>query len=278
MANKFLRRAALKSEFKIKGLVTRRVPNRVDPFASPVARKPILHCCYHKVGTVWFSRVLRGIAAEFGLRYGAGATYSQILRFERQQDSDVFLDLGSHVRTAELGDFVGSHMIRDPRDMVVSGYFYHKWTDETWANIPLAEYRGQTYREHLNNISEPEGLAEEIRRMAFWVPHMASWNFNDDRFYEIRYEEIIKDEERVFKGMFEHFGFHSKAVEKCLRVCRKYSFRRMVPAASDGKRSHLRSGKSGEWQHHFHEEHRSLFKSLYPGALEALGYEKDDNW
>ena len=33
-------------------------------------------------------------------------------------------------------------MIRDPRDVIVSGYFYHQWTDEPWANEPRPELGG----------------------------------------------------------------------------------------------------------------------------------------
>jgi hypothetical protein len=240
----------------------------------------IIHCCYHKVGTVWFGRVLREVAAEYGMRFSAGSDYGKIRRFEQQRDSDIFLDLGSHVDLDKLPDYVGSHMIRDPRDVVVSGYFYHLWTDEAWANLPLAEFRGMSYREYLNSVDQNEGLLTEIRRVSFWVPHMVNWDYQNPRVFEIRYEDILQAEETTFGELFAHYGFSEEAVERCCRIAARYSFRSLSKGAGTSGRvkSHLRSGRSGEWRELFHEEHKQLFKELYPGAVAALGYEKDDSW
>lgn len=248
--------------------------DRLNPFEGDT-RPALVHCCYHKVGTVWFLRVLRDVAAHFGMRFGVGETYEQIRDFEVNHSFDLFLDYGSHVHLDELGDYRGSHMIRDPRDMVVSGYFYHLWTSEAWAHFPRAEYRTMSYQQYLNSLSKEEGLIEEMREMAFWFNHMADWNYDDPNIYEIRYEEILQDEERIMGELFEHYGFTPDAVETSRRIAQRYTFKRM---AGSGARSHLRSGRTGEWQEHFDEVHRSTFKELFPGVLEKLGYERDAKW
>ncbi len=260
------------------GLAVKRVIRR--PFArylSPfkgTGRPTIIHCGYHKVGTVWFARVLREVAATYGMSFAMGNDYGSIHRFETEQGADVFMDIGSHVNLALLLDYVGSHMIRDPRDMVVSGYFYHLWTDEQWANLPMAEYRGRSYREYLNSLSEEEGLLAEIRRVSFWVPHMVKWDYSNPRIFEIRYEDIRKNEDETFHGMFRHYGFTDGAVTECCRIAKKYTFERL----SEGTGSHLRSGRIGEWRERFQQSHKDLFKRCYPGAVVKLGYEPDDGW
>jgi hypothetical protein len=270
----------LRAGYELKRITRRPFARRLTPFVQGREPTVIIHCCYHKVGTVWFGRVLREVAAQFGLTYGAGSTYREIREFETSRNPKIFLDVGSHVQLESLGNYVGSHMIRDPRDLVVSGYFYHRWTSEAWANLPMAEFRGRTYKEYLNDLGQDEGLIAEIRRVAFWVSHMAAWNFENDRIFEIRYEEIIVDEDPVFEGLFKHYGFGEKAISKSRDIARKYSIRRLkkAPKGEDDQKSHLRSGRVGEWRKYFKAEHKKLFKELYPGVMAKLGYENSDDW
>ena len=275
----FLYRAWLRAGTEFKARTRRPFADVLSPFVKRNDVPMIIHCCYHKVGTVWFGRVLREIAAEFGLRLGSGANYDLIREFETEANSDVFMDFGSHVNLSLLPRrYKASHMVRDPRDLVVSGYFYHRWTGEAWANLPRAEYRGMSYRQHLNYVSKHEGLLAEIRRNSFWIPHMAGWKYAGPDCYEIRYEDIIRDEVPVLRGMFRHYEFREEAVERSLAIARKYSFETLKAKGGAGEKSHLRSGKVSEWREHFEPEHIALFKELYPGAVVRLGYEAADDW
>ena len=40
----------------------------------------------------------------------------------------------------------------------------------------------------------------------------------------------------------------------------------------------FRSGKTGEWNQYFKDEHKELFKEVAGDLLINLGYEKDKNW
>jgi hypothetical protein len=272
-------RAMWRAETEFKSRTRRPFTRTLSPFVDRNDAPVLIHCCYHKVGTVWFGRILRHLAAEYGMRYGEGEDYDGIHRFETQADSDVFIDYGSHVDLAALPRrYRASHMIRDPRDLVVSGYFYHRWTEEPWANLPLAEYRGMSYRQYLNSIPKSEGLLEEIRRNAFWISHMASWKFAGPRVFEIRYEDIIEDEEPVFRAMFAHYEFRPDVIERAVAITRRYSFETIKAKGGSGEKSHLRSGRSGEWREHFEPAHVELFKALYPGAVTRLGYEAGGDW
>ncbi|CAI5961884.1 unnamed protein product, partial [Closterium sp. NIES-65] len=52
--------------------------------------------------------------------------------------------------------------VRDPRDVVVSGYFYHKTTQEPWVHEPRSEYGGKSYQQMLNNVSKSAGINMEV--------------------------------------------------------------------------------------------------------------------
>ena len=268
-----LEKVLLRAGPALKRIARRPFARRLSPFRGS-ERPTLIHCCYHKVGTTWFSRVLRDVAATHGLRFAIGRDYAAIQRLESARDVDVFLDAGCHVELDAIGPFVGSHMLRDPRDVVVSAYFYHRWTHETWANLPLAQYRNMTYREYLNHVDEQEGIATEIVRAEFWIRQMLRWDYADPRFFEIRYEEIRVNEPETFRQLFAHYGFHDAAVERCCRIAAKYTFERRA----GGPGTHLRSGAIGEWRDRFRSFHKDLFKRRYPGALERLGYEKDESW
>lgn len=273
-----LYRGVLRANRDFKALTRRPFSRWLSPFSNPNDRPLIIHSCYHKVGTVWFGRILRDVAAEFGLSFQSGYSYDAIQRYENEKDSDVFLDLGSHVDLSLLHPYRGSHMIRDPRDLVVSAYFYHKWTHETWANLPLAEYKGMTYKRYLNSISKKDGLSLEIRRSEFWIRHMADWDFTNPRTLEIRYEDIMSDEESIFRRLFAHYTFSPHAVDRSCAIARRYGFKALRARGGSGEKSHLRSGRAGEWREHFEDDHVALFKRMYPGVLVRLGYEKADDW
>ena len=102
--------------------------------------------------------------------------------------------------------------------------------------------------------------------------------------YEIKYEDIIVDEQPIFREMFTHYGFSKKAVDRCCRIAEKYSIKRLKKkgekkdSVKNQGGSHIRSGKTGEWKELFKYEHKKLFKELYPNTPFRLGYEKDDSW
>jgi hypothetical protein len=270
-----LRKVLLRAGVEFKRLSRRPFSGALNPFEG--SRHPvIIHCCYHKAGTKWFVRVMREVAAHFGLDYSTGSEYESIRALEEGRTRGVFMDYGSHVRLDTLGDYIGSHMIRDPRDMVVSGYFFHLWTSEPWAALPLAEHRGMSYREYLNSLDQEEGLLVEIRRMSFWVNHMLDWDYQNPNMFEIRYEDIMEDEEATFRNMFQHYGFTPAAVDASCRIAARYTFKKMSEPGA--LQSHLRSGKAGEWKQFFGAAHRRLFKELYPGAVVRLGYEGSKDW
>lgn len=181
----------------------------------------------------------------------------------------------------QIGLFRGSHMIRDPRDIAVSAYHYHLWTEEKWVHVPREEYSGRTYQEYLNSLDRSDGLSAEIRRLAAGLfKGMGAWDYAQPEFIELRYEDVIVDPTTWFACVFRHYGFTEEAVENSVAISEKFSFSK-VSGRSMGevdKVSHLRSGRPGQWREEFSAEHVSLFKELTGDLIVRLGYESDDRW
>lgn len=137
----------------------------------------------------------------------------------------------------------------------------------------------------IKNISAPsardDGLAAEIRWAAKGtISEMTAWNYDQPDFLELRYEDLIQDEASGFVRIFQHYGFNDSAIERCLDIVERRSFKNVTGRGLGEAEAnqHLRSGKVGEWDDHFTDEHRALFKELAGQDLIALGYERDDGW
>ena len=298
----FCRHAIVNRLQPVKQFLRRRVRS---PFAGYGPRPLIVHGTYHKMGTLWFQNVLTAVARDYSMRFTishhkAGEDpdlMSEVSHEEPPLGTDVFMQSHSQLNCDRLPPFVGSHMIRDPRDVVVSGYYYHLWCNEPWVNkpikldasdLPMQRHliaTGRTdsisYKRLLNSVGREEGISLEIRRFSQTdMRRVASWNYHDPRFYEIKYCELIRDEDRVFYELCKHYGFTDHAAERSVEIARSFSFKSVAKRDFGKKRNngHLRSGQSGQWREEFNDEHKQLFKDWHGLDLIKLGYESDLNW
>ena len=248
---------------------------RGGPFPRPEDRKLIVHCAHHRVGSAWFTRVLSAIAEEYGLRF------QNCKQAELRRGTDVFLEDHSLVDLTRLPVHRGSHMVRDPRDVVVSRYFFHLWTKETWAHAPQPEYDGRSYLEYLNSLDQEAGILAEIDKFVdYGLGHMANWNYQNQDFLELRYEDLIRDEDGEFRRLFLHYGFSPAAVERSTQIAKQFSFERQTKrkVGQVEARSHLRSGRPGEWRDVLSDRQKARCKEVFGDVLIKLGYETGYDW
>lgn len=101
-------------------------------------KNQIIHCSYHKCLTMYYHRVMswmfnRIIRGSSGYRHFDSRIdefYDKVGDFRVASINNRALDL------EKLGNDIRiTRFVRDPRDMVVSGYFYHKRGAENWCNI-----------------------------------------------------------------------------------------------------------------------------------------------
>jgi hypothetical protein len=234
----------------------------------------VVHCAHHKVGTVWWGNILRGVAEHCALRF------AEISSAEDPSAADVYLFQHSrHFNRSRFAGrpFRGTHMIRDPRDVLVSGYFYHLWTDERWANLPDVRYDGRSYREELGRRDRHDGLLLEMERMCLrgQLQEMLAWDYSQPEFLELKYENVIMDEAQSFDRAFRHFGFRDREVRAGLDIVERMSFNR-VSGRDVGEvvaANHLRSGRPGDWRAHLTTDHLDRWEELAGDALTRLGYD-----
>lgn len=119
-----------------------------------------------------------------------------------------------------------------------------------------------------------EGTSQEI------ITEMAAWDYNNPHFLEIKYEDIIHNESEVFYQIFKHYQFSEPAIQNCLKIAEKFSFKNKSRCKKGeiNNKSHLRSGRTGEWLEIFTNRHKERFKELFGDVLIKLGYETNNDW
>ena len=208
----------------------------------------------------------------------------------------------------ERGDYRGFHVIRDPRDIVVSGYFSHLHSH------PITEYNSKqmsAWREQLAAAALEEGLLLELGFEAENFANLRGWDYTNPQVLELRYEGLIDDPLAAFTQAFAFWGLSSPrlglptlaalAVDRwrqkragrpmprreslpapLLRhIVTRNAFERKAGGRSQGEedaRHHYRKGVAGDWRNHFTPRVTAAFKDRYGDLLVALGYETSLDW
>lgn len=240
----------------------------------------IVVCTHHKTGSVWMANIFRALKRHEKLQLHSRG------QAELPAAADIFLQDHSkvdfkalQVRFAKRG-VRAVHVIRDPRDVVISGAFYHVKTVEKWANNPKKEYGGRSYRQAIS------ALSSDYDKLVFEMDHaggktireMLAWNYDQkDVCFEARYEDLIVDRDlKVFTPMMQFLGYEGARLETALKFVRDLSL--FGGAAGSDPADHIRSGEGRQWVNVFTPELKAAFQQRFPDALQRLGYEAGDKW
>lgn len=246
----------------------------VAAMASPPVVLPnrVLVGTHHKTGTVWMLRIFQRICREMRLRleHGHGS--------QCHDACDVYVSYDSRCGWQDsIRPWRGLHLIRDPRDVIVSAAFYHATSTERWLHVKRAEFGGLTYCEKINSYPSIDDrisfeMEHDSRRT---VEQLSGWDYSNPRFFEATYESLLADEDlRTFHDIFTFLGFPGRSIPRCLRAAYANSlFSGRVRASG-----HVRSGRVQQWRQHLGPHHRKRFLSLFGDVLVRLGYEADDSW
>ncbi|ACB51554.1 hypothetical protein cce_2204 [Crocosphaera subtropica ATCC 51142] len=273
---------------------------------------------HHKCATQWIQGILREIANEMGLVYGHAHNEEifnyDLQEFLKQRKFDIFSYTNAKYQyIKDFHNFRGFHVIRDPRDIVVSAYYSHLYSHPVDNYDQLKEER-----EILQKVSKDDGLMQEIEFNQGVLEDMESWNYNQDHVMEIKLEDLSRDSYATFVDIFRFLGIVSESrptyqerwnyllaitsrktqekllnnpiinvsltkipYETALGIIYENRFQKKTKGRTIGTedvKSHYRKGVAGDWKNHFNDEHIKVFKKKYSNLLIKLGYENDDNW
>ena len=247
----------------------------------------LIHCSYHKCLTVYFGRIMNEVFNRC-LPWSSGYRHynSHLENFYDGFHKHRIASINNRALDLErLGRFRISRFIRDPRDLVVSGYFYHKRGAEDWLTIESPteadwyfangcvpeDFRatGTSFAKYLQSIPQEEGLLAELEFRTLHLESMARWPAKHSQIVTYRYEDVVGNESSVFRDLFDFYGLGP--IERRLGswFANRYSI------GKRGADPHVRNPASGQWRKHFTPRVRQAFDAKYAGLIRLLGYPAD---
>ncbi len=251
---------------------------------------------YHKSGTSLFARVMPKVAAALGLRIGT--LYGLVW------DIDPHFDIGllphSLLASPLTRPYRAIRVIRDPRDIWVSGYLYHRHTQEPWCvntdfdptppiRVPRVDYGfqhrperwkrkylaalgGKSYQQNLLDRDRDAGLAFELAGYtACTLEAMRAWRSPSPDTLDIRLEDFSSGYDAAMLRVFRHLGLSDDDCALAVELARSEDIARMDDAAI-ANRPQIHSRTISKWAGFLTGEQIARFEQLHGDLILGLGY------
>lgn len=170
-------------------------------------------------------------------------------------------------------------MIRDLRDIAVSGAFYGAYKDKSHRLHHYLNSLSSDDERLMASIAGIDGhlLADGIRSKS-WGEHAEGflpW-FDDDACLVIRFEDLIGEsgggsrsrQLQAISSIAAHLGVSLD----------EESLAKIADNAFSTRSRTYRKGQIGDWQNHFNEEHKRVFQQTAGDALIRMGYVENSEW
>ena len=251
----------------------------------PIKGRIRVQCGYHKCLTMYFRRVSKKIAMWNNPFRGEFRHFFHRLDefYEDCEDYSICSVSGHCLDLDDFEDIRAVHIIRDPRDMIISGYFYHKRAGEPWCNyinptdddwsvvnasVPSSLPENTSFAEYLNAVSVEDGLAAEIEFRQNHFESMMKWATDDPRVLTVKYEDILGNEAETFRRIYKFYDFPLHT-----RLAASWYASRYSAKSNRRLATHIRNPNHGQWREMFTPKLAQMFNEKHGSLLEKYGYE-----
>jgi len=243
----------------------------------------ILVRTHHKTGTAWMGAVFRNLATLLKINYYDISTHTEcsdstvksnklyISRLINNKENCIVFEFHNKYDLGNLNKsfLKGLHIIRDPRDVIISAARYHAWSKEEWLHEPSDEYGGLTYQQKINSIESIEDkLIFEMDNTAGWVISCMTDFCDQEVFTTVKYESLIKDYEmRLWHDLSIRLGLEGEEI-----ALSQLAFYRNSLFGMKNKPTHVQDGTACQYKNFFNRTVLEYFNNKFPDALNKLGY------
>jgi len=252
---------------------------------------------YHKSGTSLFLHVMTKVSQRLGLTL---VNHYGLVRW-LELEPDIILLPHSLLRGALDRPYRAIRLIRDPRDIWVSGYLYHLRCEEDWCRNtdmdftppiqwPQVDYSfahwpedwkrhylerlsGRSYQQNLVDRPLADGLAFELDfYTGCTLAAMREWKLNQAGALDIKLEDVMADFDGTMLRIFDHFGFTADQSQAALEAASTEDIRRMDHAAI-AERPQIYSRAISKWRDVLSADQIARFEEHHGDLIRELGYE-----
>lgn len=277
-------------------------------------KESLLRCFFghHKGATTWVRYLIERVC---NLRGDRWAVFDNPRQFDgdlagtitRRRLDFVAYTNANRIHLDGLPAFRGFHIVRDPRDILVSAYFSHR------NSHPVNDWKElESHRVHLLGLSEEAGLRAEMEFSAGVFEDIASWDYEQENVLELKFEQVVV---HPFETMLEAFSFLGLIADRPAQAgeygvlalhqatrflegrlkgrLRAFGRLDLIPAevlaseiyqrrfsrltkgrvqGEEDRRSHYRKGTPGDWENHFTPAVERAFRERFGDLPERLGY------
>ena len=263
------------------------------PLRGPVR----VHAGLHKCLTMLSRRVYEATVGPVGRprleRWGLAHRpfkhcFHYLRRFHRElaHDRRRILSISGHRLDLDgMGDARVVRIIRDPRDLIVSGLHYHRRGTEPWSRtrspkrgdfdevnggIPSGLLPGQTMQEFVTDADLPTAMRAELEFRRPHLQSMMAWDPSDRRVLTLRYEDILGHEVAAFERIARHFELSEAEVAAARLGAAEFAL-----GGAKAQTGHVRNPKPRQWRDHFDHDLHDAFLSEFGPLLDAYGYPRN---
>lgn len=233
---------------------------------------PGVDCYYlghHKCASVWVRQFIRRVCQVIGYNYvvyGGNQSHNIISRF-RRHTFHLYVNSTPEIMNLMPKNARGFHVIRDPRDVLISDYYSRR---DTHSVDTLYK---REMREYLKQHDLEQGLLYMLDHCTFYQ-QIQGWKLGArSNILDIKYEDLILNEREIFGQILNHLGI-SIPEQKLDAIVDECSFKSVSGGREPGQentQSHLRKGVSGDWKNYM-EEGVLVYEAFY----KRYGYLVDD--
>ena len=257
---------------------------------------PIYIFGYHKCGTKLLGKVFLQLSLKYGWEFVSIAG-----SVDKTPNADIVFFLHSQIDYNKLPKkYIGIHMVRDPRDIIISGYLYHKRTAEKWCvnknfqtekpivypQIPNSQmYRteqwkqdyiksleGQSYQEKINALNVEDAIIFEMNHYGKWtIEDMLKWDFEKVNCLELKFEDVMANYDEEMMKIFNHCNLSETQIKVAKAYADKEDMNKMSKKDID-KNPHISSVKTKKWERYFSENHKIYFDRHFSEVIKKYKY------
>jgi len=258
-----------------------------------LSKQIVIVCGYQKSGTTWSTRLVAQLLDCPSLGYW-GYDGNTFATEGVERDSTMVCYQSHHLYDDLLADKSKIskiiYVVRDPRDIVVSGIFhfrfYNKLVLKTVNAMPMpgklkslikkinASLNSKKYkiRRMLEMLTQGDDTIDHCQWP--WDKHTDSYS-NRQNALLVRYEDLLNDGLLTAKKILA-FCEKGKSDEQILRDLDAQSFatkrKEFENQKEEIKVRHMRKGVAGDWQRHLDSQEINKIESKFSEQMKRLGY------